>query len=180
MKRSIRLGFRQSWRRVLGTSLRPGREEGGALYEFAMVLPLLGIMLVAIIFGGITFFNYTALANAVSAGARELAENGRNQGTGVIACQMAGTALLSAAGSLNTSQITIAESFVNKSDTCSAATALIQGDAGTVTATYPCNLPIPFTTMNLCPVQGTASKTPNPNCTTTAYCISATTTVYIE
>jgi hypothetical protein len=49
-----------------------------------------------------------------------------------------------------------------------------------VTATYPCNLPIPFTSMNLCPVQGTASKTPNPNCTTSAYCMSATTTVYIE
>lgn len=145
-----------------------------------MVLPLLGIMLVAIIFGGITFFNYTALANAVEAGARELGENGRNQGTGTSACKMAGTALLSAAGSLNTSQITYAESFVNKSDTCSATTALIQGDAGTVTATYPCNLPIPFTTMNLCPVQGTASKTPDPNCTTSAYCISATTTAYIE
>jgi len=180
MKRSTRLSFRRSWRRVLGTSTRAGGEEGGALYEFAMVLPLLGIMLVAIIYGGITFFNYTGLANAVAAGARELGENGRDQGTGTNACQMANTALLSAAGNLNTSQITIAESFVSKSDTCSAATALTQGDAGTVRATYPCDLPIPFTSMNLCPVQGTASKTPDPECTTSAYCISATTTVYIE
>lgn len=180
MKRSTRLGFRRSWRKVLGTSLRPGREEGGALYEFAMVLPLLGIMLVAIIFGGITFFNYAGLANAVGAGARELGENGRNEGTGTNACQMANTALLSAAGNLNTSQITYAESFVNTGDSCSVTTALIQGDAGTVTATYPCNLPIPFTQMNLCPVQGTTSTTTNPNCPYSAYCISATTTAYIE
>jgi len=145
-----------------------------------MVLPLLGIMLVGIIFGGITFFNYAELANAVAAGARELGEDGSNQGTGTNACQMATKALLSAAGNLDTSQITIAESFVNTSDSCSGTTRLVQGDAGTVTASYPCNLPIPFTQMNLCPVQGTASKNPSPNCTTSAYCISATTTVYIE
>jgi len=176
MKRSIRLGFRRSWRRVLGTGTRPGGEEGSALYEFAMVVPMLGIMLVSIIFGGITFFNYAALANAVNAGARALGENGRNQGTGILACQMANTALLSAAGNLSTNQITYSESFVNSSDTCSATTPLIQSDAGTVTATYPCDLPIPFTTINLCPIQGGAG---NKTCSS-AYCISATTTVYIE
>jgi Flp pilus assembly protein TadG len=179
MKRFTRLGFRRSWRRVLGTSLRPGREEGSALYEFAMVVPLLGTMLVAIIFGGITFFNYAGLANAVAAGARELGEDGGNQGTAQLACEMAKTALVTAAGNLNASQITSGETFVSASDTCSVTTApLVQGDTGTVTATYPCNLPIPFTNLNLCPMKSGATLN-GVTCPTT-YCISATTTVIIQ
>jgi hypothetical protein len=136
------------------------------------------MMLVGIIFAGITFFNYVELANAVNSGARELGEDGRNQGTN--ACTMANIALLAAAGNLNASQITNSESFQNTSDSCSVTP--IKGDAGSVTAYYPCNLPIPFTKINLCPVQGGASS-PVVNGVTmcpSAYCISATTTVYIE
>jgi len=178
MKRFASWGSRRTWQRVLRLSLLPGREEGGALYEFAMSLPILSIMLVSIIFGGITFFNYVELANAVAVGARVLA-NGRNQGT--LACSQANTALTNAAGNLNTSQITIAaETFANGS-TCTAA--LLPADAGTITATYPCNLPIPFTKYNLCPMQG-GSKSPLQGgvklCPSSSYCISATTTVYIE
>jgi len=87
------------------------------LYEFAMALPFLSMMLVSIIFGGITFFNHIELANAVAVGARVLG-TGRQQGT--IACTQANTALTNAAGNLNTSQISIAaESFANGS-TCTA------------------------------------------------------------
>jgi Flp pilus assembly protein TadG len=149
------------------------------LYEFAMVLPLLGIMLVAIIFGGITFFNYNELTNAVATGARTLA-TGLSQGTGAAACTAANTALTNSAGNLTPSLIVIApETFVNGSS-CSGT--LIKGDAATITATYPCNLPIPFTSMNLCPMQGGASSPVQGGVTLcpTPYCISATTTVYIE
>lgn len=144
-----------------------------------MVLPLLGIMLVAITFGGITFFNYNELTNAVGAGARTLA-NGLSEATGTNACTAANTALTNAAGNLTPSLIVIApETFVNGSS-CSGT--LIKGDAGTITATYPCNLPIPFTSMNLCPMQGGASSPVQGGVTLcpTPYCISATTTVYIE
>ncbi|MGA2072590.1 MAG: TadE/TadG family type IV pilus assembly protein [Terriglobia bacterium] len=178
MQRSTIWDSRQSWRRVLRSSIHPGREDGGALYEFAMALPFLSMMLVSIIFGGITFFNHIELANAVAVGARVLG-TGRQQGT--IACTQANTALTNAAGNLNTSQITIApQTFVNGS-TCTAT--LLPGDAGTVTATYPCNLPIPFTSINLCPMPG-GSKSPVQGgvklCPSSTYCISATTTVYIE
>ena len=135
-----------------------------------MVLPLLGIMLVAIIFGGMTFFNYVELANAVGVGARTLGTTGRLQGTS--ACTTANTALTTAAGNLNASQITIAPETFALGYSCTSVP--IQGDAATITATYPCNLPIPFTSMNLCPVQGGVTQCPTP------YCISATTTVYIE
>jgi Flp pilus assembly protein TadG len=181
MKHSTIRGFRRSWQRVLRCSVDARREEGGALYEFAMSLPLLSVMLVSIIFGGITFFNYVELANAVEVGARALA-TGRNQGA--VACGQANTALTNAAGNLNTSQISIAaETFANGS-ACTATTAtLLPGDAATLTATYPCNLPIPFSSINLCPMPG-GSKSPLQGgvklCPSSSYCISATTTVYIE
>ena len=142
-----------------------------------MAAPLLATMLVGIIYGGITFFNYVELTNAVAAGAKEMGEVGEDQGTN--ACTMTNTALYTAAGNLNRSLITIVPETFASGSTC--ANVPKQGDAATVSATYPCNLPIPFTGINLCPVQGTnpAAGTTNPNCPT-LYCISATTTVYIE
>jgi len=134
-----------------------------------MVLPLLSMLLVAIIFGGITFFNYVELADAVAVGARTLA-NGRSEGNN--ACNLANTAITNSNGNLTASLITILpETFVNGSS-CSGT--LLLGDAATVSATYPCNLPIPFTKINLCPMTGGVTNCP------TAYCITATTTVYIE
>lgn len=177
MKRSNRFGCPRSWFGVLRTCSRLKREEGGALYEFAMTVPLLGILLVAIIFGGITFFNYNELANAVEVSGRTLA-NGRTNGSN--ACSLANTALTDANGNLTASLIIIAPQTFVEGSTCSGT--LIQGDAGTVEATYPCNLPIPFTKINLCPMQG-GSKSPVVGGVTmcpSTYCISATTTVYIE
>jgi len=160
--------MRPSWWRGSRTVTLPACEEGGALYEFAMALPLLTMLLVGIIFGGITFFNFVQLADAVEAGARTLATS-RQQGTS--ACSQASTALTSSNGNLTASLITVAPMSFGQS-TCSAT--LVQGDNATVSATYPCNLQIPFTTFNFCPVKGGVSTCPS------SYCISATTTVYIE
>jgi Flp pilus assembly protein TadG len=166
MKRSIRFGFpsriRQPWRR----NLRGDR--GSALFEFAMVLPLLSMLLVGIIYGGVTFYDYLTLADAVAVGARTLATN-RSAGTGPpTACALGETALTNAATNLKTPSITIAaEAFTGTGgSTCSA---LVAGDAVTMSATYPCNLTIPIAKINLCPVvNGNGSF------------ISSTTTVRIE
>jgi Flp pilus assembly protein TadG len=174
MKQSSRFGLRQSWVKVLGTSIRPGREEGGALYEFAMVLPLLGMLLVAIIYGGITFYNYVELTNAVAIGARTLATNRAQLAGPPTACTMEETALKNAAANLITSQITIAAESFTGTPIAATCSDMQQGAAATVTATYPCNLTIPFSNINLCPVTGGTAACP------TAYCISATTTVYIQ
>ena len=48
-------------------------EDGQALVEFALVLPLLAMVLFAIIQFGLAFNNYLALTDAVRAGAREAA-----------------------------------------------------------------------------------------------------------
>jgi Flp pilus assembly protein TadG len=121
------------------------------MLEFALVLPLLVILLVGIIFGGITFYDYVTLANAVAIGARTLATN-RAVGAGPPdACSLAETALQNAAYSLKQSSITIADpTFTGTGgSTCSA---LAPGDAATMSATYPCYMTIPFLNINLCPV----------------------------
>jgi Flp pilus assembly protein TadG len=50
---------------------RKQREQGQTLTEFALVLPLLAVLLFGIIQFGITFNRYVTLTDAVRAGARE-------------------------------------------------------------------------------------------------------------
>ncbi len=179
MRRFFRSDFRPVWGEVRRARVRLSRKEGQSLYEFALVLPLLSMLLVGIIFGGITFYDYLTLANAVAVGARTLALS-----RGVSApCTTAQTALTNAAVNLNTSLITIAApTFTGTGGSCCAGTtcatggALGMGDAGTMSATYPCTLTIPFTGINLCPMKGTGTGTACPY----TYCIMSTTTVLIE
>jgi Flp pilus assembly protein TadG len=119
-------------------------ERGQSIVEFALVLPLLAVLMIGMIKFGILLNNYITLTNAVAAGARTLAVN-RGVGTATPnACTLAYTALTNAATNLITSKITITEPpvFTTSSgsagaDTC---TALVAGDAATMQATYPCDL----------------------------------------
>jgi Flp pilus assembly protein TadG len=79
--------------------LRNIREERGqAVTEFAVVLPLLAVMLFGIIQGGITLNHYLTLTDAVRAGARAA---GVNAGLGAAGATAAATqAMQDAAGSL--------------------------------------------------------------------------------
>ena len=171
MKLSTWYGFRPLLRGACRASSRAGREEGDALFEFALVLPLLSMLLVGIIYGGMTFYNYVELTNAVAVGARTLALSSGALAGPPTACTLEETALKNAAGNLVTSQITIAAEQFTGSSVCSD---LKEGDAGTVSATYPCNLAIPFTNVNLCPLKGGTTACPS------SYCISSTTTAYIQ
>jgi len=153
-------------------------------FEFALVLPLLSMLLVGIIFGGMTFYNYVELTNSVAAGARTLA-NGRALGSD--ACTQATTAITSSAGNLKTSQVVTGTIQFAGSGNSSCTSGPQQGDAGVVSAVYPCNLPIPFTGMNLCPVASGGNFTTNFNGQQVtlltcpySYCIGASTAVYIE
>ena len=159
-----------------------GREEGGALYEFAMVLPILATMLVAIIYGGITFYNYVELTNAVEAGGLAL-ENSRSLGAS--ACTNATTAITNSVGNLNASQLVTGTVTFAGTSVCGSAP--LQYDTGIVSAVYPCNLPIPFTSLNLCPLASGGNVTVSFNGTQHtlascpySHCISATNTVSIE
>ena len=163
-------------------------EEGQSLYELAWAMPLLAMLMIGIIFGGITFYDYIELAEGVAAGARTLATNRQALAggtSGQTACVLEEAALKAAAANL-TKPINITETFsAPKGSTTPTSTNLQQaGDTATVNATYPCNLPIPYTSINLCPVaKGTIyaadGKTPIGSCLYT-YCISSTITVSIE
>jgi len=149
-------------------------------------MPALSILLIGVIFGGITFYDYVELTEAVSVGARTLATNrkaGTGGTTGQTACVLEEAALKNAAANLKTSQITITETFSAASGTTPSCTNLVKaGDTATVNATYPCTLYWPTLGLNLCPVASgsiTSNGTTIGNCPY-AHCISATTTVSIE
>jgi Flp pilus assembly protein TadG len=159
---------------------RPGREDGSTLFEFALILPVLSMLLVGIILGGVTFYDYVTLAEAVAVGARSLSTNA---GTST-PCTTATSALKTAATSLNSSTITVSISFPStNTHTDSCPGTLYGGDYVMVNATYPCNMTVPFTKVNLCPVSN-GSTTNSGGATTMSCpytnCISSTTTVQIE
>ncbi len=90
--------------------------------EFAIVLPVLCLLVFAILQCGIAFNNYLALTDAARAGARKAAVSrlsGNPQGAAVAAVQ-------AAAGDLNASNLGI-----------SVSSSWQQGSNVTVTATYP-------------------------------------------
>ena len=62
-------GFRPRQTVRTGRMVRIIGEEGNALYELAWSLPLLLALVVGIIYGGMTFYDYVTLADAVAAGA---------------------------------------------------------------------------------------------------------------
>ena len=168
MKPSTRPGFRARLRVGPRKFARLRSEQGDALFDFAMITPLLSALLVGIVYGGITFYDYVTLADAVAVGARAIAIN-RGAGTGPpTACSLGETALTNAATNLKTSSISIAaEAFTGSGgSTCSS---LVAGDYVTLSATYPCSMTVPFVKINLCPVQNAGGSF-----------ISSTTTVRIE
>jgi len=172
MQRSNGFGPRQSWRRILRKGARAGSENGSALFELTMALPLLSMLLVGVIYGGMTFYNYVVLANAVQVGARVLATNRAVGNSTPNACQMAITAVQTASHYLNQSNLTITGPSFAGGSTCSA---MLEYDRATISATYPCNLTIPFSQLNLCPLKGSTA------CGTgVASCIGAQTVVSVE
>jgi Flp pilus assembly protein TadG len=97
------------------------RESGQGLVEFALVLPLLAIMILAIVQLGVLYNNYETLTDATRAGARVAAV------TAVSTCKAtAEQAVRDSAYNLNQSQLT-------PNATCAVAS----GSQLTVTATYP-------------------------------------------
>ena len=173
-----------------------------------MVLPVLSIMLVGIIYCGITFYDYVVLAEAVSSSARVLATSRNAATSSVNGCQLAENTLISATQNLNQASITILAqtSFTSAGQTVmapqftgtptspinySTCSNVLQDDTAVVGAVYACNLQIPFMSANLCPLaKGANIQTTvyvGSNATTVTLgqcpftnCISSITTVRIE
>lgn len=70
----------QSGAPVVGSRSRSCSEDGVALVEFALVLPVFVLLLMSLIDFGLVFGGYTALRNGVQAGARLASVNSYNTG----------------------------------------------------------------------------------------------------
>ena len=147
--------------------------DGQSIYELALMLPVLLAVLIGILYGGMTFYNYVTLENAVTAGARTLATS-RLLPTETqpveSPCTAATNVIYSVASNLNQKSITILPfKFLPSSDTCTTTNKAGQtvagfssGDTVIVTATYPCNLKVPIIgikTIDLCPAGDVLTST---------------------
>ena len=97
-------------------------EQGQAMTEFAVVLPIVALVLFAIVQFGIAFNNYLTLTDAVRRGARTAAVS-RQTGTGTSTTV---AAVQQAAADLNQSKLGV-----------TVSSTWLPGDDVSVTATYP-------------------------------------------
>jgi Flp pilus assembly protein TadG len=100
------------------------REDGQTLVEFALVLPLIAILLFGVIQFGIVFNNYLTLTDAVRTGARKAAVS-RNLG---------------ASGASNAAKQAVVDAGVDlklKTGDVNVSSAWNPGDKVTVQAQYP-------------------------------------------
>ena len=124
-------------------------EEGAAMVEMAMVLPILLLIVTGIYAFGIALNNYLQLTDGVSIGARLLAISA---GQTTDPCSVTVAAIEHAAPQLKTANLTFTfvlngttysgTSCSSTSTTTGAAGNLVAGQPAQVTVTYPCNLSV--------------------------------------
>jgi Flp pilus assembly protein TadG len=137
-------------------AFRRAGEEGSAVIELALILPVfLGILMGLLVFG-LYFNTYLSLTQAVGSGAQYLQQI-RQSTTNP--CQDTYNALIQAAPNLNSSLIGFSLNLngtPENSTSCSGAqTLLVSNSPATVTATYPCSLVIMgvnYATSGACPL----------------------------
>lgn len=128
--------------RLLRARLRPA-EEGGALVEMALILPVLAVLVLGIMSVGTMFMNYLDLTEATGSGAQYL-QLIRTSTTDP--CQATYLAITQAAPNLTPANLSLSFNLNGTTvsgDTCSGYQSdLSAGTPVSVTATYPCNLQI--------------------------------------
>jgi Flp pilus assembly protein TadG len=108
-------------------------QEGQAMVEFALVLPLLLLLIMGIIQFGILFNNYVTLTDAVRAGARQAAVS-RTMTDPVAATE---SRVKKSAAGLKDTDIAITVTPYDPND---GSATWVQGGDVTVKATYPYNI----------------------------------------
>ena len=113
------------------------------MVEFALVLPVLLLVLLGILKFGLLFNNYITLMDAVRSGARTLAL-GRGLSSNVCTANPGGAytqAISSAAPTITLTTASFTTVF-GGAETCSNGTTWVQGDSATLKASYNCDLSI--------------------------------------
>jgi Flp pilus assembly protein TadG len=138
--------------------------RGGSATEFALVVPVLALLLFAIIQFGIIFNHYIVLANGVSAGARELSVS-RGSATAytsaVSALNNAAPTLTPftgscTAGSTQCVTVTVAGTACTTDADCAAA--FKEGQTAQVSAKYPCNINFMGISVSPCSLTSSAAE----------------------
>jgi Flp pilus assembly protein TadG len=134
---------------VLVRALVRHNQQGSALVEFALVLPMLLLLTTGTLVFGVAMNNYIQLTNAVSVGARTLAVNAQLT---LDPCAVASSAVIAAAPNLTAANLKFTYSLngttyagtscSSSSVSTGAAASLSSGTTATVTATYPLNLSV--------------------------------------
>ena len=129
--------------------LGEGNEDGQALIEFAVTVPLLLLVVTGILTFGIALNNYLMLTQATGVAARTLAVN---RGQTLDPCSTVATAVMAAGPTLNSSNLTFnivlngtpfsGTSCASASTSTGAAGDMVQGTPAKVTVTYPCKLAV--------------------------------------
>jgi Flp pilus assembly protein TadG len=118
-------------------------EDGQAIIEFAVTLPILLLLVTGILTFGLALNNYVMLNNATDTGARALAIS-RGQSTDP--CATTVSAIYNAAPILKQSNYTFAFTVNGTRYTgtsCTGATTnMVQGGQAQVTVSYPCSLAV--------------------------------------
>lgn len=135
--------------RSIGERGRSRKQKGQALIEFALVVPVLLLVVTGITTFSIYLAQILMLTDAVSVGARFLSIN-RGQTTDP--CNLTAVAIENAAPKMNFTQSGVTFSYVlngasysgtscsSSSTTTGAAGNLVQGKNAKVTVVYPCSL----------------------------------------
>jgi len=125
------------------TALLGKQCDGGALVEVALTFPILLMVLSGVCAFGLAFNNELTLTNAVGAGAQYLQ---LIRSTTTDPCADTLNAIEAAAPYLKSTNLTLTLNMNGVSVTANSCsgdqTDLVQGSPITVTATYPCALPV--------------------------------------
>ena len=111
------------------------RQEGQAMVEFALVLPVLLLIVMGIIQFGILFNNYVTRTDAVRAGARQAAVSRTMPNPATLATDR----VKKSAAGLKDSDIQVTVTAYNPND---GTATWVQGGDVTVKATYPFDISI--------------------------------------
>jgi Flp pilus assembly protein TadG len=119
-------------------------EAGSPAVEFALIAPVLLMLLMGIIEFGIAINNYIELTEAARSGGRNLAisrTNGSSSPYTSTVSTIEGSAPSLTAGSITVS-MTVNGTSCSTDASCSSALSNAAGDTAQVTATYPCSLSV--------------------------------------
>jgi Flp pilus assembly protein TadG len=128
-------------KRLFGASRK---DQGGAMVEFALCLPIMMLMITGIYSVGNLLQQDMQLTDSVNVGAMDIAINGSSLGSTGDPCSRVSTDITNSSPFLNSANMSFSYVFngTSYSGTSCSGVSLTSGNTMQVTATYPCSITI--------------------------------------